>query len=132
MEGGQKISLIPEHLQQLDSFLLVTATRFHVLFVQVGLEIRKRRMWLYMNIENSSKHVFFVQGVYGGNILEKTPALTGGYDLCEQYMGSRKYSQNNIKFRLQPPKYTSRPLQSEEERTAHKREGVRLRSFNGR
>ena len=47
-------------------------------------------------------------------------------------MGSRSYSRNYIKFPLQPPRYTSRPLLSQEERTALKRGDVRLGTFNGR
>ncbi|XP_065578485.1 uncharacterized protein LOC136038918 isoform X2 [Artemia franciscana] len=41
----------------------------------------------------------FVQGVYGGNFPVKTSVLTGGYKICEPWMGSWSYSQNYIQFR---------------------------------
>jgi hypothetical protein len=47
-------------------------------------------------------------------------------------MGSRSYSQNHMDLRLQPPRFTSRHLLSQEKRTGLKREDVRLLIFNGR
>ena len=56
-EGGQMISLIPENMQKLDSFLLTTMIRLIELFSQVWFETGKREMCLSMNIGDTSKYV---------------------------------------------------------------------------
>ena len=73
----------------------------------------------------------FAQGVYGGNSSENSSFNWTLWHLW-RYMGSRSYSQNYIKFRLQPPRYTSWFLPSLEEYTALKQEDVRLRTCSAR
>ena len=83
MEGGQKISLILENLQQLDSFVVDQNDQIQCTFYAnvVG-------NWGEGDVpkDEHMKHFKicpFVQGVDVGKIPVKPFVLTGGYDICE-------------------------------------------------